>query len=1017
MSEHDVAEELADILSWNREDVFQEVTAEAAHPGSHVRDAWLAAAPKTDEQIESFYTSTTSYIFDLMVESARDVRVQWRKAVAATLDRFWGSGGANRSRVLDYGAGVGTDTLYFAEHCRAAYYYDLPGPTSEFAAKRFVRHGVPITRVTTTSTYNSEFDAVVSFEVLEHVIDPLMHLDEMVRLTKPGGMLFLTESFGLIGDDYPSHLPQHSHLSTYGKLDELMSERGCRAVEMLEGRIHVYVKGPAVTVIVPVYNAFDHVSLLLESIRRTVPGYPVRWMLVNDASPDTRLSPLLRGFAAEFAGSCQVIESVENRGFVQTCNHAIADAGQDDVILLNSDTILYDGWVLALLQAAYEDPAIGTATPLSNNASAYTMFHHVSPANDLNEMLIDTEQGTLEIPVGVGFCLYIKRELLDRVGMFDPIFGKGYGEETDLCLRAAAAGYRHVLATRAFVYHAGSASMVSASVVRKGETTVEAHERIVVNRYPHFSSSVHQFIGSGVIEAMTHDLNKRYVLRETSRRPSVAIVVHDDVFAKVVGGTTYHIRDLMRELEHEFVFFIITPEGPRVRITAYVDGITYTLVQPTHDYAQMLSALNPSLIHIHHLMNFPSAFINALIHWAGQKIYTIHDYFGVCPQYTLVNYRQVYCGVPEPEECGRCAKALFGGGYDVPASQRRVFQRLVDSVTTVLAPSHAALDVFCKAISVPKDKTRVIPHPTVAHKYAAATWHRFAPQPATLPASSVQSSSAKKTYNKDHGGKRINEDADWMAKARKQENSKAESILNGAHLRVGFIGYNSSHKGTALFQGIVTACAYDPIAFVALGDIGKSVVGRKNLITTGQYIREDAVRLIKQYRLDVIVVASSWPETFGYTVSESWTAGIPILVGPMGAPAERVRECGAGLVVPDYTVQSFVNVLRGLLRDQSELSRIKAAALAVTMRQDYDEYRELYHAHLHDHRPCATQLFSFETIPNSAIGDGASVNQVPVFAKLVEARKRVFPVGSTRERVYFWLHNRVSRSYAGGIQR
>ncbi len=369
-----------------------------------------------------------------------------------------------------------------AEKCRAAYYYDLPGVLSDFAMKRFARHKVPIACIANTATYDAEFDAFVAFDMLEHLVDPLAHLDEMVRLTKPGGMLFLTESFEQIGENYPLHLSRHGHLA--GHLDELMIKRGCRPTAVLENRIHVYVKGPSVSVVVPIYNAYDHVGRLLDSIQHTIPGYPVRWVLMNDASPDSRISPLLHEFAALFSGQCQVVDSVENRGFSQTCNAAMSDAGTDDVILLNSDTIVYDGWARRLLEAAYEDEVIGTATPLSNNASCYSIFESVTPRNHVNEMLAELQRPSLPIPVGVGFCLYIKRKMLDPVGLFDPIFGRGYGEETDLCLRASAAGYRHVLATRVFIYHAGSASMIAANVVRKGETTIEEHERIINRSLP-----------------------------------------------------------------------------------------------------------------------------------------------------------------------------------------------------------------------------------------------------------------------------------------------------------------------------------------------------------------------------------------------------------------------------------------------------------------------------------------------------------------------------------------------------
>ena len=961
MNHLEIAAEIADIFSWDIDVTRQEVVSEAAIPGIHVKNAWMAANPTSDEQVERFYSHTQSYVYELMRESTSEARLQWRAAVIVALNQHWGRAG--EARVLDYGAGVGTDTLYFAEQCRSAFYYDIPGVLSQFALKRFAKYRSPISCITSTRLYSGEFDVVVAFDVLEHLVDPLTHLDEMVRLLKPGGMLFLTESFDQIGDSFPSHMERHAHLA--GKLDELAIERGCRPVTVLEGRIQVYVKGPPVSVIVPIYNAHDHVDRLLDSIRLTKPGYPVRWILMNDASPDSRISPLLHAFAATFDGTCQVVDSVVNRGFSQTCNAAMTDAGSDDVILLNSDTIVYDGWARRLLEVAYEDSAIGTATPVSNSAAWYSIFESVTPRNHLNEMLAEIGDPSLPIPAGVGFCLYVKREMLDRVGMFDPVFGKGYGEETDLCLRASAAGYRHALATGVFVYHAGSASMIAANVIRAGEKTVKKHERVVTMRYPEFASTVNEFITSGIMETMGNNLGKRYIVRESGLRPSIALITHENVFAEAGGDIASHIRDLIQELEQDFVFYVITPETTRVRVSGYVDGILNTFMVNADDIVHMLSDLRPSIVHIHHLMGFSTSFINALVDWQGPKIYTVHDFYGVCPQYNLVGYRQLYCGVPEPSECDHCARQLFGTGYSTPAEQRRTFQRLVDSVATVVAPSHSALDVFRKAISVPEEKTRIIPHAMVAHKYDLDMKHVFAGLPKPIRGT-VNGNGSGKLSLRGHGAKEASLEA------------TAQLRLKESKLRVALIDCNEPDKGTSLIQEIVRACVDEPITFVAFSDVGTA---------------------------DIAIVACNWPETYGYTLSQAWMAGVPVIVGPFGAPAERVVESGAGVVVPEYTVQSFVAAVRNLLDDQHELSRLKQAAAAVILPHSNSDYRDTYLKHI-NHAPTATGFFS-SYVEQVVRHTNVIVGQIPVIAKLVSVRKLLFPVGSVRERGYFWIHDRL----------
>jgi hypothetical protein len=93
------------------------------------------------------------------------------------------------------------------------------------------------------------------------------------------------------------------------------------------------------------------------------------------------------------------------------------------------------------------------------------------------------------LPTGVGFCLYVKRSVLDEVGLFDEVFGLGYGEEVDLCLRAASRGYVHVLDDSTFVFHEGGRSFGTSR-----ERRMRRGERLVLSRYPNYLRNVAAFI-------------------------------------------------------------------------------------------------------------------------------------------------------------------------------------------------------------------------------------------------------------------------------------------------------------------------------------------------------------------------------------------------------------------------------------------------------------------------------------------------------------------------------------------
>lgn len=962
MDKSALAAEIAELMGWDPDDTEKEVEREIRHPGIHVKESWVKENPQSPAEIERFYLESTAYIYDLVVEGVREIHKRRRTSVLKALEKFLGT--TRAVRLLDYGGGAGNDCLYFSRRCARVDYFDLPGVTSTFARDRFGHQKAPVNIVFDVGRNVDCYDALISFEVLEYVTDPLRHLDEMVRSVRPGGMLFLTEAFDLVNDEYHTHLPRNVRYA--GKLPELLEERGCRLTDVLHDRVHVFVKCVPVTIIVPVYNAFEHTVRLLESVKQTDPGHPCTWLLINDGSSDPRIGELLVQFGDNFQGRCQVIDRDVNLGFVKTCNEGMTTAGRADVILLNSDTIVYDGWVASLVKTAYSESRIGTVTPLSNNASAFSVLRTLEPNNDMNRALSDLNLDPIDIPTGVGFCLYIKRGVIDKIGLFDPIFGIGYGEETDFCQRATAIGYRNVLARNCFIYHAGQASMVAAGHIAEGATLIPEHEAIIEARHPKYPQVVREFLSSGVIDSLDAFISKRYVRCISEARPSIAFVVHTNIYRDVIGGTEDHVRDLIRALREHFVFYVLFPEGPNVRVVADVDGITSEVAWKHSSYIGLLDELRPSVVHIHHLMGFHPLFVDALCHWDGPKLFTIHDYHSVCKQYTLLDYQGSYCDVPDLAQCDVCAKHLFQSSVATPLHQRLIHQKLIDSVDAVISPSRSALDVVRKALDVPQDKAMVIPHPY-----------------------SVQTPDARTISS---------QDAD-----------EPDGCLS-----VGFLGYDAPQKGAALAAGIVIALSSsEKFRFVMIGSIGESLRDTGNVVRIGSYKRKDVVDIIRRSEVDVVVLPSPWPETYSYTLTEAWAAGVPVVVGPLGAPAERVNTHGGGVVVADYSTEAFTNILWQLADSGALLAKLKKEAATVQVASSFQEYFSLY-SNMIKKSPEGVRLFS-GAIESGTPGTGYSMGAdwldiaPPYVQRIWRLRHRLFPAGTRRGGLYVRLRARFAR--------
>ncbi|RLB91148.1 MAG: hypothetical protein DRH50_11380 [Deltaproteobacteria bacterium] len=241
-----------------------------------------------------------------------------------------------------------------------------------------------------------------------------------------------------------------------------------------------------VDIIVPVYGGLQETRQCLDSVLSNPQKTPFELVVIDDASPDQALKAYIEHLAK--AGSITLLRNKNNIGFTGTVNRGMALHPGRDVVLLNSDTEVANNWLDRIRRCALSAPKIGTITPFSNNATicSYPVFCQENclpqgwDVGSLDRLFSDTNSGAIiDIPTAVGFCMYIKRPCLDQLGLFDEkSFGLGYGEENDFCMKAAKAGWRHVLCGDTFVYHAGGISFSESKehLQKQGtETLIKLH--------------------------------------------------------------------------------------------------------------------------------------------------------------------------------------------------------------------------------------------------------------------------------------------------------------------------------------------------------------------------------------------------------------------------------------------------------------------------------------------------------------------------------------------------------------
>ena len=270
---------------------------------------------------------------------------------------------------------------------------------------------------------------------------------------------------------------------------------------------------PSIAIVVPIHNAPQSLQRCIAALERWTPR-SARLILIDDASTDPAIGALLEPLARR--ANTLVERNARNRGYTHSVNLGMQLAGDADVVLLNSDTEVGPRWLQSLRLAAYGDDSIGTVTAVSDNAGAFSVpeleqYCPIPARWDLpGAQRAVLQQAGLrfpELPTGNGFCMFVKRELIARIGTMDAdAFPAGYGEENDFCQRAELAGYRNIVAGNVLVRHERSASFGD---TRRSALGVQGMA-VLRARYPGYEAAVGATLYSFARRVLDYRVRRTY---------------------------------------------------------------------------------------------------------------------------------------------------------------------------------------------------------------------------------------------------------------------------------------------------------------------------------------------------------------------------------------------------------------------------------------------------------------------------------------------------------------------------
>lgn len=649
----------------------------------------------------------------------------------------------------------------------------------------------------------------------------------------------------------------------------------------------------AIAIVIPVYRDKARTLGCLEAVSQTVQTRKIPVIIVNDAPPDPDLVQAVEGFAAQ--AGFRVLTHKRNLGFPSAVNTGLRAVAGHDVIVLNSDTLVAEGWVEELRRIAYVSPETGTVTPFSNDASilSYPSPNQKNPVPDLaqTERLMAQAQAAnagqaMEIPTANGFCMYIRHDCLAQIGLLrEDVFAQGYGEENDFCMRARALGWRHQAAPGAFVAHVGSASFGG---TRTG--LMRRNEAILGRLHPGY----HEMVAAWISKDPLFKARRRLDLvrfragatptgaptKQSRKRRAMVLVTHD-----YGGGVERVVRGRVRALSRQgFRPLLLRPvEGGCL----LEDGTPKADAYPSQHLrlpeewpllVRLLKAEGATGVEVHHMAGH-----NPVLYGLPEALgcpydVHIHDYMWFCQRISLMGPKGRYCGEPETAGCETCV-ALLG-------------RNMEEEVSVAFYRARAA--EFLRA----------------AHKIHVPSRDSAARMRRHFPGLTCKV--------------QVLEDDAALCAEGEAVRLGALAEPGGCVPGVGIMGADRSERVRVCVIGgigkekgydVLLAAAQDaalralPLEFVIVGHTmdDEPLMRTGHVYITGEYKEDEAVSLIASLQADYAFLPSVWPETWCFTLGLAWKAGLKVVAFDLGAPAERIRLTKQGVLLETDLSEKTLN--------------------------------------------------------------------------------------------------------------
>ncbi len=211
------------------------------------------------------------------------------------------------------------------------------------------------------------------------------------------------------------------------------------------------------SIIILTYNKLEYTKRCIDSIRKYTDEDAYEIIVIDNNSKDGTVQWLNE------QKDMKIIFNKENLGFPKGCNQGIRISKGDNILLLNNDVIVTPKWLENLIKCLYSSEYVGAVGAVTNSCSNFQSIPKEYGSND--ELINFAEKFNISSSLKweerlrlIGYCMLIKKEVIDKVGLLDENFTPGNCEDDDYSLRIRREGYRLILCRDTFIHHYGSAT-------------------------------------------------------------------------------------------------------------------------------------------------------------------------------------------------------------------------------------------------------------------------------------------------------------------------------------------------------------------------------------------------------------------------------------------------------------------------------------------------------------------------------------------------------------------------------